>query len=420
MAPSIFLSPVFLFASITTVLYFAYRTIALSLARRRFIRENGCLPAASLKMRDPILGIDALLSTIRAGKQHQLLDMLTARFTETNSKTFTSKRLGAHAIMTMEPENVKAILATRFKDFAIAPFRQPALQGFLGDGIFTTDGGHWAASRAMIRPNFVRDQVADLQAFESHFEDLMAAIPKATTTDASFFDLQELFFKFTIDSATEFLFGKSVRSLRPGSIDDAGASKEEASFAEAFNVAQVEGLDLIRLGPLAHLIGPNRARISTGERAVDVVHAYVDQFVDEAVRFREKVVEKGDVETGQEKANDEEKYVFLHELATRTTDKKRLRSELLNVLLAGRDTTASLLGNLFFVLARQPEVWQKLREEVVTTLQGRRPTYEELRNMKYLKWCLNECKCSLRFTQHPNPIIIPSAHFHLRQTPNKN
>ncbi|KAF4546694.1 Cytochrome p450 family protein [Lasiodiplodia theobromae] len=399
MAPSIFLSPVFLFASITTVLYFAYRTIALSLARRRFIRENGCLPAASLKMRDPILGIDALLSTIRAGKKHQLLDMLTARFTETNSKTFTSKRLGAHAIMTMEPENVKAILATRFKDFAIAPFRQPALQGFLGDGIFTTDGGHWAASRAMIRPNFVRDQVADLQAFESHFEDLMAAIPKATTTDASFFDLQELFFKFTIDSATEFLFGKSVRSLRPGNSDDAGVNKAEASFAEAFTVAQSEGLDLIRLGPLAHLIGANRARISTGERAVDVVHAYVDQFVDEAVRFREEVAEKdqkrGDVETGQ----DEEKYVFLHELATRTTDKKRLRSELLNVLLAGRDTTASLLGNLFFVLARQPEVWQKLREEVVTTLQGRRPTYEELRNMKYLKWCLNE---SLRL--HP---VVP-------------
>ena len=92
----------------------------------------------------------------------------------------------------------------------------------------------------------------------------------------------------------------------------------------------------------------------------------------------------------------------MHELATRTTDKKRLRSELLNVLLAGRDTTASLLGNLFFVLARQPEVWQKLREEVVTTLQGRRPTYEELRNMKYLKWCLNECKSSLKFTPNPS------------------
>ncbi|KAL1640304.1 hypothetical protein SLS58_007120 [Diplodia intermedia] len=361
-------------------------------------------------MRDPILGLDVLLASIRAGKEHRLLDMLTARFAETNSDTFTSKRLGAPALMTMAPANVKAILSTRFDDFAIAPFRQPALHGFLGDGIFTTDGSHWAASRAMIRPNFVRDQVADLDAFESHVEDLLAAIPKSTSPTQPFFDLQELFFKFTIDSATEFLFGKSVRSLRPGS-----SGGDEARFAEAFAVAQAEGLDLIRLGPLARLVGPNRARISTGERAVDVVHAYVDQFVDEAVRFREekvaeekkrgvggggggasRAVEKGE---GEEETNSN-KYVFLHELATRTTDKKRLRSELLNVLLAGRDTTASLLGNLFFVLARRPDVWRKLRAEVASTLPGgRRPTYEELRNMKYLKWCLNE---SLR--THP---VVP-------------
>ncbi|KAL1618302.1 hypothetical protein SLS54_007279 [Diplodia seriata] len=369
-------------------------------------------------MRDPILGLDVLLASIRAGKEHRLLDMLTARFAETNSDTFTSKRLGAPAIMTMAPANVKAILSTRFDDFAIAPFRQPALHGFLGDGIFTTDGSHWAASRAMIRPNFVRDQVADLDAFESHVEDLLAAISTSSSSaQQPFFDLQELFFKFTIDSATEFLFGKSVRSLRPGS-----SGADEARFAEAFAVAQAEGLDLIRLGPLARLVGPNRARISTGERAVDVVHAYVDQFVDEAVRFREekvaeekkrgvagvaaRAVEKGEGEkkTGKEEEeeanNKNNKYVFLHELATRTTDKKRLRSELLNVLLAGRDTTASLLGNLFFELARRPDVWRQLRAEAASTLPGgRRPTYAELRNMPYLKWCLNE---SLR--THP---VVP-------------
>ncbi|OJD28966.1 cytochrome p450 [Diplodia corticola] len=408
---SILLSPVVLFASITTLLYLVYRSIALSLARRRFARDHGCQPAAALKMRDPILGLDVLLASITAGKEHRLLDMLTARFAETGSETFTSKRLGAPALMTMAPANVKAILSTRFDDFAIGPFRQPALHGFLGDGIFTTDGSHWAASRAMIRPNFVRDQVADLNAFESHIEDLLAAISSATAKQP-FFDLQELFFKFTIDSATEFLFGKSVRSLHPSS--DHGNA--EARFAEAFTAAQAEGLDLIRLGPLAQLVGSNRARISTGERAVDVVHAYVDQFVDEAVRFREEEDKKKKWEAGrrvapgtdngvfsQEKqedsSKDEKKYVFLHELATRTTDKHRLRSELLNVLLAGRDTTASLLGNLFFVLARQPDVWRKLRAEVTSTLHGRRPTYEELRNMKYLKWCLNE---SLRL--HP---VVP-------------
>ena len=74
---------------------------------------------------------------------------------------------------------------------------------------------------------------------------------------------------------------------------------------------------------------------------------------------------------------------------------KRIREELINILLAGRDTTASLLSNMFFELARRPEIFAKLREEVAT-LEGRTPTYQELKNLKYVKWCLNECKSSIR------------------------
>lgn len=62
----------------------------------------------------------------------------------------------------------------------------------------------------------------------------------------------------------------------------------------------------------------------------------------------------------------------------------------MNVLVAGRDTTASLLGNLFFVLAKKPEIWEKLRAEVAC-LQGRTPTYDELRSLRYVQCCVNEC-----------------------------
>ena len=43
-------------------------------------------------------------------------------------------------------------------------------------------------------------------------------------------DLQELFFGYTIDSATEFLFGQSVGTLR--------MVQPEREFAHAFNYAQ--------------------------------------------------------------------------------------------------------------------------------------------------------------------------------------
>lgn len=90
-----------------------------------------------------------------------------------------------------------------------------------------------------------------------------------------------------------------------------------------------------------------------------------------------------------EKSEYDGRYVFLHELIKQTSDPYTLRSETLNVLLAGRDTTASLLSNTWHYLARRPDIWSKLKVEV-DRLHGDKPTYEQIKNMKYLRWVLNE------------------------------
>ncbi|KAF2201918.1 cytochrome P450 [Delitschia confertaspora ATCC 74209] len=53
------------------------------------------------------------------------------------------------------------------------------------------------------------------------------------------------------------------------------------------------------------------------------------------------------------------KYIFLDEAAKETQDPIQLRSVALDILLAGRDTTASLLGNAFYLLSQRPEIWNK-------------------------------------------------------------
>jgi len=240
-----------------------------------------------------------------------------------------------------------------------------------GEGIFTTDGEAWAHSRALLRPNFARDQVADLEAFERHIQALVAVIPR----DGSTVDLQELFFRFTMDSATEFLFGKSVESLSGVVHGDL----TEKGFAWAFSKAQEYMAMRFRLGKLRRFYRPTQVE----RDAIKICHDFVDRFVEDAVEYRRT--------HDLEKAADE-KYIFLHELARKTTNKRMLRDELLNVFLAGRDTTAGLLANLFFVIAKEPRIWNALRQEIEDTLHGELPTYEQLRNLKYLKWCLNECE----------------------------
>jgi cytochrome P450 len=83
------------------------------------------------------------------------------------------------------------------------------------------------------------------------------------------------------------------------------------------------------------------------------------------------------------------RYLFLNELVSRTSNKTKIRAEALSILFAAHDTTSGLLTNVFFELARRPDIWARLSSEV-STLNGQKPSYEQLKNMKYLRAVLNE------------------------------
>jgi cytochrome P450 len=250
-----------------------------------------------------------------------------------------------------------------------------------GKGIFTSDGQMWSHSRALLRPSFARhNMTSHLPFMEAHFEELMKAIPK----DGSTVDLQKLFFGFTMDTATEFLFGHSVNTLsnmqeaksqttNPSEISD-------ADFVSSYTYACLDAVHNIRLGALSKL-RYNPLAIRAQKRA----HAYIDRFVDEALELRNSNSTKLDTAS---------QYIFLNELAKETDNRPVLRDQILSVLLAGRDTTASLLSNMFFELARNPVIYEKLRNEVAG-LKGEPPTYEELKDLKYLRYCINECSSPL-------------------------
>jgi hypothetical protein len=368
-------SPIIFIAAGSFLAYVLFTRITLYLNRRAFKKQNGCQECPYVYHKDPLLGIDVVRTNLRNSKTHTILENTQSRFKSLGTNTFHSRIVAMPLIQTIEPENIKTILSLKFKDYSLGA-RGKAFAPLLGHGIFNADGERWANSRHLLRPNFARDQVGDLEAFERHFKLMLKHVPK----DGSTVDLQELFFRLTIDSATEFLFNHSTNSLRTMGQDE--DDNEDVIFSKAFNVAQADILKRLRLDFMYKLTDQKK-----GKEAIDVCKEYVDRWVDGAVRRRaEQDSEKA---TGGEK--EEERYVFIHELVKQTNDKTRIRDELMNVLLAGRDTTASLLSNMFFEIAKRPDIWQKLREEVAM-LNGRLPTYEELRNFRYLKWCLNECK----------------------------
>lgn len=83
---------------------------------------------------------------------------------------------------------------------------------------------------------------------------------------------------------------------------------------------------------------------------------------------------------------------FVHALARFTRERKVIRDQLVAILLAGRDTTASTLSWAFLELARNPQVVKRLRAEIMEHLgtQNRMPSYENIKDMKYITYIINE------------------------------
>lgn len=330
------------------------------------------------------LGIDNITRAFAADKRKDFPTDQVQRIKDTGAITFAYHLLGSKNLFTADEKNIQTILATSFQDFDLGPNRRGNFWPLLGNGIFTQDGRQWEHSRAMMRPQFAREQVSDLDLEERHVQNMMRALDTSLQSDSwtSEVDLSVLFFRLTLDSACEFLFGESVDSqiqLMPGY---QGEKKDDHDFAFAFDKAQNGLAFRARFADKYWVANPKGFK-----EACAACHEFIDHFVRLALSkdLREKELEKG---TGKEK------YVFLEALALHTRDPIELRSQLLHILLAGRDTTASHLGWLFMSLSKDPSRYKKLRNIVIdefgTYDNPKGITFSKLKSCQYLQHCNNE------------------------------
>jgi cytochrome P450 len=69
---------------------------------------------------------------------------------------------------------------------------------------------------------------------------------------------------------------------------------------------------------------------------------------------------------------------------------RQVRDELMTLLLAGHETTANALGWSFYLLARHPDAYARLRDESAGVLAGRPPTVEDLPRLPFSLAVLKE------------------------------
>lgn len=333
----------------------------------KFGKLRGCQTSHKQALvKDPFIGLDFIHErVIRGLSGRRLLDCIE-KFKQYGS-TYSVDRLTYQVVQTCDPKNLKQVLATGFDDFQLPSSRVSVMGELLGSGIFTLDGDLWSHARSILRPSLMKHKMDGLPSIiEHHVQQFLTHLPR----QGEDVDLQPLFFELTMDIATEFLMGYSSNMLDPSR-----KREKEQQFFDDYMLCSEEAIKKMSYGPL-RFFRLNLAATKAKKR----VFKYMDEYIEECFERQDGTFQRTD------------EHNAFQEIASAVTDRQSLRDQLLHFLLASRDTTASLLSNLFFVLAKNPETYARLRSEVLSKVAYENPTFSDLRDIEYLRWCVNECK----------------------------
>jgi enediyne biosynthesis protein E7 len=225
----------------------------------------------------------------------------------------------------------------------------------LGDGLLTSEGELWRSQRRAVQPAFQRERVAQAAGVIAEEADRMLARWRARP--GSTIDVVAEMTALTLGVLGRFLLRAELGSS--GHIGQA--------FEAIQDQAMFEMVTLNAVPPWLPL--PRQLRFRRARRDLD---ALVQRLVSERVDGPERgddLLSRLLVTTGQE--------------ADPRVRRRRLRDELVTLLLAGHETTASTLGWTWYLVDRHPEVFERLHAEASETLGDRMPDHEDLSRLTF-------------------------------------
>ncbi|KAG8922474.1 hypothetical protein FRC00_007416 [Tulasnella sp. 408] len=309
---------------------------------------------------------------------------------------------------------MKYILSTGFNDFEKGPQSIMRFGSFLGTGIFASDGDRAKSHRAIARPYFARERISDYECFSRHTEKLLAIIQAHSSSDTPL-DVQDVFARFTMDAAEEFLFGNHDFATLDLPLPKPGQTEEGAKgsvlegvfgrFVQAFEQGQMNAVNRLGKGnygwTITEFFSDKQMPI------VKTMEEYLEPLAAAAIKRKKEREAKGEKESKEHES-------FLDHLVASTDDVTLIKDQLRNILLAARDTTAQLLSFTCYCLALKPEIMDRLRQEILSAYgDSTIPTYDDLKKQKYLRAVLDETlrlfppvPVNVRHSKHD--VVIPT------------
>lgn len=253
--------------------------------------------------------------------------------------TLQHRFLGVEALGTIEPQNLQAILSTNFTHWSMGS-REKVMGPLFGRGIFTQSGPSWKHLREASRAQLASRRCNECQIFEAPIERFLDSLSRTKGP----IDIHPKILNLTLDITLSMLFE-----------EDTTNDPVPQEFSDAFNDAQFILAKRLRLQEFYWIVNGRNLR-----RSCKIVREYIDKLV--------------------------------YQRGTKLDcDPILLRDQIINLLVAGRDTTASLITWTLFLLVRHPVELKKLQKELQESFpDDSRINRAKLRSCLYLQDVIKE------------------------------
>jgi len=304
----------------------------------------------------PIVGVLPMLRSDTLG--------FLKRTVETYGDLVPLRILMQTAYLLNHPSHVEHVLQRNYRNYRKTPMLEK-LRPVLGDGLFMSEGDLWTRQRNLIQPSFHRERIDALAGrMVGVIADWMGLWQTRAQRQENFNISDDTSF-LTLEIALQTFFGASLGNDGP-------------AFGEAMKVVHdVSAKRIWNLTSITELLPTRENR--QFKQAVALLHAVVGRIITER---RQSKTQHDDLLAVLMDARDSE--------TNQAMNDTQLRDEVMTLMLAGHDTTATMMAWSLLILSQHPEHLARVRGEVDNVLVGRLPEAADLKQLVYTKRVIQE------------------------------
>lgn len=261
------------------------------------------------------------------------------------------------------PDHVRQILTKAWPQYTKNTIDYRVIARTLGRGLVTNDGPDWARQRRLMQPVFANRHI---DTFDGVINDMTAELVadwRTRRSDETVW-LERDMSRVTFKVVSRTLFGADIDEV----------ADEMVGILDVLNQHPMKLSALLTLFPWLPV--PSNRRFAR-------IKGRLDDIVDGLVALHRKGGgAPGDIVHRLLDARDEE--------TGEGMDEAQMRDEIITLMLAGHETSATALTWTFYQLAQNPQVEQRLVDELDRVLGGRPAQSADLAQLPYLKQVVQE------------------------------